>query len=477
MSSDNNNDPFDLNEDGHDYFNRVSTTTSPNRQSINSSPKQSSPKPTNNNDDKNNIILDLNDNNNNYNDDNDDIDANNKNKFENKDNTYNNNNNNSNGSSNNKNKNIKKENKSNNSSDNEEADENTSLISDSEPLLNKKEKDDEQIEIENLDGEDYDDEVSLQDFSSMIVSIIIPVSITMMAVVYFVKYLNNQTLYASTLSYTIAGGSSGGGSGGGGADSITGNSFVDSLIVAGIVLGMIIVTTVAFVLLYKYRCLKILYGWLFLSVGMMLGSFGTTFFQAMLSAANLPLDYITFAFLIFNFTVCGIIGVFWYAHQYVNQLYLVIISVLMAISLTRLPQWTIFTLLVIVAIYDLFAVLCPRGPLKVLVELSQERNENIPALVYETGKGSDSNLKLGLGDFIFYSLLISRAALVHMSCVFSTFIAILTGLFLTLLCLAIFKKALPALPISIFLGILFYYISNNFLTPFIEALTLSQIFV
>ncbi|KAM9953484.1 hypothetical protein ACTFIR_008555 [Dictyostelium discoideum] len=473
MSSDNNKDPFDLNEDGHDYFNRVSTTTSPNRQSINSSPKQSSPKSTNNNNnnDKNNIILDLNDNNNNYNDD--DIDFDNKNNFENKDNTYNNNNN-GNGS-NNKNKNKKKDNKNSNSSDNEEADENTSLISDSEPLLNKKEKEDEQIEIENLDGEDYDDEVSLQDFSSMIVSIIIPVSITMMAVVFFVKYLNNQTLYASTLSYTIAGGSSG--AGGSGADSITGNSFVDSLIVAGIVLGMIIVTTVAFVLLYKYRCLKILYGWLFLSVGMMLGSFGTTFFQAMLSAANLPLDYITFAFLIFNFTVCGIIGVFWYAHQYVNQLYLVIISVLMAISLTRLPQWTIFTLLVIVAIYDLFAVLCPRGPLKVLVELSQERNENIPALVYETGKGSDSNLKLGLGDFIFYSLLISRAALVHMSCVFSTFIAILTGLFLTLLCLAIFKKALPALPISIFLGILFYYLSNNFLTPFVEALNLSQIFV
>ncbi|KAN0032262.1 hypothetical protein ACTFIV_006143 [Dictyostelium citrinum] len=463
MSSDsnNNNDLFDLNEDGHDYFNRVSTN-SPNRQSINSSPKQSSsdstsPKLTNNND-KNNIILDLNDNNN------DEEDEDNNKKFEEKDN--------SNGSIiNSNNKNKKKDNKSNNNSDNEEADENTSLISDSEPLLNK-EKDVDQIEIENLDGEDYDDEVSLQDFSSMIVSIIIPVSITMMAVVYFVKYLNNQTMYASTLSYTIASGGSGGG-----GDSITGNSFVDSLIVAGTVLGMIIVTTVAFVLLYKYRCLKILYGWLFLSVGMMLGSFGTTFFQAMLSAANLPLDYITFAFLIFNFTVCGIIGVFWYAHQYVNQLYLVIISVLMAISLTRLPQWTIFTLLVIVAIYDLFAVLCPRGPLKVLVELSQERNENIPALVYETGKGSDSNLKLGLGDFIFYSLLISRAALVHMSCVFSTFVAILTGLFLTLLCLAIFKKALPALPISIFLGILFYYISDNFLTPFIEALTLSQIFV
>jgi hypothetical protein len=46
-------------------------------------------------------------------------------------------------------------------------------------------------------------------------------------------------------------------------------------------------------------------------------------------------------------------------------------------------EWTCWSLLLMLALYDLCAVLTPCGPLKMLVGLMQERNEPLPGLLYE----------------------------------------------------------------------------------------------
>ncbi|GIM07007.1 hypothetical protein Vretimale_11218 [Volvox reticuliferus] len=76
-------------------------------------------------------------------------------------------------------------------------------------------------------------------------------------------------------------------------------------------------------------------------------------------------------------------------------------------------------------------------------------------------------IKLGLGDFIFYSLLVGRAAMYDFMTVFSSYLAIIAGLGLTLLCLAIYQKALPALPFSIAMGVAFYFLTRFTLEPFL----------
>jgi presenilin 1 len=378
------------------------------------------------------------------------------------------------------------------------------------------------------------------------------------------------------------------------------------------VLGAILISTILFVVLYKCRCMKLIFGWLIMSSTCLLGGLGAVLLYLILSSTNLGLDYISFSFISWNFAIVGVTSVFWHSHIKFQQGYLICISSLLAIFMTRLPEWTTFAILGVVAVYDLFSVLCPNGPLRVLVEEAQARNESIPALVYSaavftmmaepatlprrpvadgssssdddddddddgaddggdsdggdlivdttvddeaaraarrerrrarkarrerhqrrvqqhrnaaSAGGSDGNgrgnageedddsssssrrprraeegrggrpgdpeaepdsdepveegkgIKLGLGDFIFYSVLIGRAAMFDMSTVFTCFIAVITGLFLTLLLLAIFRKALPALPISIALGLLFYFVTRVVLLPFVIQAASVQLLV
>jgi hypothetical protein len=57
--------------------------------------------------------------------------------------------------------------------------------------------------------------------------------------------------------------------------------------------------------------------------------------------------------------------------------------VILAWNLSKFDEWTCWALLVGLAMWDLFAVLTPCGPLKMLVNLMQTRNDPLPGLLYE----------------------------------------------------------------------------------------------
>ncbi|KAG8372244.1 hypothetical protein BUALT_Bualt12G0046300 [Buddleja alternifolia] len=360
------------------------------------------------------------------------------------------------------------------------------------------------------------------------------------------------------------------------------------------VVFVVIITLVTFLLLllYYYRFTNFLLYYTRFSVFMIFSAMGSSILISIIQRFNIPIDAVTFYVLLFNFTILGTISVFSNGVPIiVKQSNMVVLGIIVAAWFSRLPEWTTWVVLVALALYDLAAVLAPGGPLKLLVELASSRDEELPALVYESrpnvgrnsrvrdsslgmlvtagiGMNSDNNdnggavelqellrnvgsddvnetrerahmvievgqnerrtnrdeieevredvgetspligdsynsvndvssggvensngenralqgnerdavgmeemnsrgIKLGMGDFIFYSVLVGRAAMYDLMTVYACYLAIISGLGCTLILLAVCRHALPALPISIALGVMFYFLTRLLMEPFV----------
>lgn len=425
----------------------------------------------------------------------------------------------------------------------------------------------------------------------------------------------------------------------------TGKALALSLGNAFIMVSVICAMTFVIVFLYKFKWMKCLIGYMILSSATLLGVLGGSMFEVAIQIYQIPIDKLSYYLILYNFAVVGIISIFWAkgVPSYVTQGYLIATSVILAWQLTHFDTWTTWTLLVMLAFYDLCAVLTPYGPLRALVNLmSEEDSPNMPGLLYEAelpeeaqrpgvpsqprparsqsdlssptgnrsrtregiddpiaddrsstvdptivdedelagdmddptaeiplaiarvynlplvgvfdfsrssdnrvsaapllagdmpedptpsqlkslvtvrlprqggriermGRGttylerdrfgkakrtiwvdrkgkvfaeeydeddeedrkSRNSIRLGLGDFIFYSVLVGKAAQYSFATFASCMLVILAGLGGTLILLAVYHHALPALPISIFLGVIFYIFTRLLIEPWIEAI-------
>ncbi|KAL1541686.1 presenilin-like protein isoform X1 [Salvia divinorum] len=397
-----------------------------------------------------------------------------------------------------------------------------------------------------------------------IIRIVTPVSICMLLVVILVSVLNRGSSLDDGLSFatmaTMAYSESS-------SDSIW-DKLKGALLNSLVFVAVVTVATFLMVLLFYFKCTKFLKYYMGFSSLLVLGFMGGEIAIFLIKASSFPVDCFTFAVALYNFTVVGVMAVFLSRMAiFVTQAYLVVIGVLVAYWFTLLPEWTTWGLLVAMSLYDLAAVLLPGGPLRLLVELAMDRDEDIPALVYEArpvisdaglgdgvvrrrvwregrgdfdedqrlrsdlvpgsslrtyiygesesernivdaedgralggdselaaplmqhinirmnslenavssenlalegiGLGSSGAIKLGLGDFIFYSVLVGRAAMYDFMTVYACYLAVIAGLGITLLLLAFYRKALPALPFSVLLGVLFYLLTRLLLESFV----------
>lgn len=259
-----------------------------------------------------------------------------------------------------------------------------------------------------------------------------------------------------------------------------------SILFAAFIIVVIAAITFLLLFLYKHKFRRTIFCLSMAGPALMLSIISVCVLYAILIAYNVPSDYFTVAFFSFNFTVVGLLVIFNSGPVTLQHFYLILMSSIMALLFIKIfPSWILWTLVGCAALWDLFAVLNKYGPLKQLVDTADERDEDLmPGMIYNTSIviSEDMNpggTQLGLGDFVFYSILVGLAATYgDYNATIAVYLAIIIGLKSTI-AISSFGHChtLPALPISVGLALLVFPATYYLITPFVNECSVEQVYI
>lgn len=185
------------------------------------------------------------------------------------------------------------------------------------------------------------DEATVDDFIYGISSfdaIVKPVFVTMILAALATVYISTpesreEGEESLSDSYTVLQGSE---------DDTDGQKLGQSLVNGLVIVLVITLMTFVIVLLYKYRCMKILVGYMIIAMTSLLGFVSSQMFTIAIERYELGIDRVSYAITIYNFALVGTISLFFGQGipAYISQFYLIAISVIVAWQLSHFDPWT-----------------------------------------------------------------------------------------------------------------------------------------